>query len=43
MQSYCDSPDPYCAKGNDPAFHQGYGTRNGEAALEFIQRKMLVN
>ena len=43
IQLYCDSPDPFCAKGADAAFHQGYGIRNGPAALEFIQRKVLVN
>jgi len=43
MQLYCDSPDPFCARGNDSAFHQGYGIRNGAAALEFIQRLVLAN
>jgi len=43
MQSYCDSPDPFCAKGDSPAFHQGYGMRNGQQALQFIMSKVLVS
>ncbi|ERT00792.1 hypothetical protein HMPREF1624_02025 [Sporothrix schenckii ATCC 58251] len=42
IQSYCDSPDPFCANGTDAAFHQGYGTRNGGDALRFILKKALL-
>ncbi|KIH92224.1 acetyl xylan esterase (Axe1) [Sporothrix brasiliensis 5110] len=42
IQSYCDSPDPFCANGTDAAFHQGYGTRNGGDALQFIVGKVLL-
>ncbi|TPX09820.1 uncharacterized protein E0L32_009011 [Thyridium curvatum] len=40
MQSYCDSPDPFCSNGTDAAFHQGYGERNGQQALQFILNKL---
>ncbi|OAA58552.1 acetylxylan esterase precursor [Niveomyces insectorum RCEF 264] len=42
MQSYCDSPDPYCANGTDAQFHEGYGKRNGVQALQFIVSKVIV-
>ncbi len=42
IQSYCDAPDPFCAKGNSPAFHQGYGKRNGTAALQFVVSKLIL-
>ncbi|KAL1836305.1 hypothetical protein VTK73DRAFT_5104 [Phialemonium thermophilum] len=42
MQSYCDSPDPYCANGTSPEYHQSYGRRYGTQALAFIVRKLLV-
>ncbi|KAL4959226.1 cutinase [Aspergillus stella-maris] len=37
IQSYCDSPDPYCCNGNDAATHQGYGSEYGSDALQFVQ------
>ena len=37
IRSYCDSPDPFCAKGNSPDTHQGYGKVYGQDALEFIK------
>ncbi|OTA86722.1 carbohydrate esterase family 5 protein [Hypoxylon sp. CO27-5] len=40
IQSYCDAEDPFCAKGNSTATHQGYGREYGEAALEFVQSKL---
>ena len=42
IQLYCDSPDPYCSNGTDPAVHQGYGKEYGIAALSFILTKLLV-
>ncbi|KAL4738925.1 cutinase [Aspergillus similis] len=38
IQSYCDSPDPYCCNGNDAATHNGYGSEYGQDALQFVQR-----
>jgi hypothetical protein len=40
IQSYCDSPDPYCCTGNDANVHQGYGQVYGQAALTFIKSKL---
>lgn len=40
IQSYCDAEDPFCAKGNSTATHQGYGREYGQAALEFVQSKL---
>ncbi|KAM0693237.1 hypothetical protein Q7P36_006490 [Cladosporium allicinum] len=40
IQSYCDSPDPYCCTGNDANVHQGYGSVYGQAALTFIKSKL---
>ena len=40
IQSYCDSDDPFCAKGNDTAAHQAYGRRYGSEALAFVQKKL---
>ena len=43
IQAYCDSPDPFCAKGNDPDTHQGYGFEYGKEALDFIVGKVVAN
>ncbi|KAK0711078.1 catalytic core domain of acetyl xylan esterase from Trichoderma Reesei [Lasiosphaeris hirsuta] len=43
IQSYCDSPDPFCSNGNDPVTHQGYGKEYGQDALEFILSKLVAN
>ncbi|KAH6662343.1 acetyl xylan esterase II precursor, partial [Halenospora varia] len=40
IQSYCDSPDPYCCNGNDANAHQQYGNKYGQAALTFINGKL---
>ncbi|KAG4428172.1 carbohydrate esterase [Cadophora sp. M221] len=40
VQSYCDSPDPYCCNGNDANAHQQYGNKYGQAALTFIKSKL---
>ncbi|KAI1382396.1 carbohydrate esterase family 5 protein [Hypoxylon crocopeplum] len=40
IQAYCDAADPFCAKGNSTATHQGYGREYGQAALEFVQGKL---
>lgn len=40
IQSYCDSDDPFCAKGNDTEAHQAYGQRYGQEALKFVQKKL---
>ncbi|KAI1143263.1 carbohydrate esterase family 5 protein [Hypoxylon sp. FL0543] len=40
IQSYCDADDPFCAKGNSTATHQGYGREYGQAALKFVQSKL---
>lgn len=42
MQSYCDSPDPFCSNGTSFATHQGYGKEYGEQALQFIVSKVIV-
>ncbi|KAL8370319.1 hypothetical protein RB595_000618 [Gaeumannomyces hyphopodioides] len=36
IQSYCDDPDPFCAKGNSTAYHQMYGKIYGREALQFV-------
>lgn len=40
VQSYCDSPDPYCCTGNSQAVHQGYVGVYGQQALTFINSKL---
>ncbi|KAI1209018.1 carbohydrate esterase family 5 protein [Annulohypoxylon truncatum] len=40
IQEYCDAADPFCAKGNSTATHQGYGREYGQAALQFVQSKL---
>jgi len=40
VQSYCDSADPYCCKGNDQNAHQQYGNKYGQQALSFIRSKL---
>lgn len=40
IQSYCDSDDPFCAKGNSTEAHQAYGQRYGREALSFVQKKL---
>ncbi|OTB06011.1 carbohydrate esterase family 5 protein [Hypoxylon sp. CI-4A] len=40
IQAYCDAEDPFCAKGNSTATHQGYGQEYGQAALDFVQSKL---
>ncbi|KAI1107971.1 carbohydrate esterase family 5 protein [Jackrogersella minutella] len=40
IQAYCDAEDPFCAKGNSTATHQGYGREYGQAALQFVQGKL---
>ncbi|KAI1446692.1 carbohydrate esterase family 5 protein [Annulohypoxylon stygium] len=40
IQAYCDAEDPFCAKGNSTATHQGYGREYGQAALQFVQSKL---
>ncbi|KAI1383408.1 carbohydrate esterase family 5 protein [Hypoxylon trugodes] len=40
IQAYCDAEDPFCAKGNKTATHQGYGREYGQAALQFVQSKL---
>jgi acetylxylan esterase len=37
IQSYCDSPDPYCCTGNDANSHQQYVNKYGQQALTFIK------
>ncbi|KAK3379435.1 cutinase-domain-containing protein [Lasiosphaeria ovina] len=43
LQAYCDSPDPFCSNGTDPATHQGYGREYGRDALIFVVSKMLTS
>ncbi|XXG94857.1 hypothetical protein Hte_001116 [Hypoxylon texense] len=43
IQAYCDAEDPFCAKGNSSATHQGYGREYGQAALAFVQSKLEVS
>ncbi|KAI0203812.1 catalytic core domain of acetyl xylan esterase [Astrocystis sublimbata] len=40
IRSYCDEPDPFCAKGNSSATHQGYGKVYGQDALDFVSNKL---
>ncbi|KAI1756910.1 glycoside hydrolase superfamily [Xylaria castorea] len=42
IRSYCDEADPFCAKGNSSATHQGYGQVYGQDAVEFVTRKLAV-
>ncbi|KAH9897327.1 carbohydrate esterase family 5 protein [Xylariomycetidae sp. FL2044] len=42
IQAYCDAEDPFCAKGNSSATHQGYGRVYGQQAFEFVQRQLGV-
>ena len=43
IQSYCESPDPFCSNGDDPDTHQGYGFQFGKEALDFIVSKLVTN
>ncbi|KAJ5458318.1 hypothetical protein N7475_009706 [Penicillium sp. IBT 31633x] len=40
IQSYCDSPDPYCCNGSNQATHQGYGAQYGAQAIAFAKGKL---
>ncbi|KAL0945271.1 hypothetical protein HGRIS_000782 [Hohenbuehelia grisea] len=40
VQSYCDSPDPYCCNGNDQNAHQAYANKYGSNALTFVRNKV---
>ncbi|KAI0541058.1 catalytic core domain of acetyl xylan esterase [Xylaria digitata] len=40
IRSYCDEADPFCAKGNSSATHQGYGQAYGQDALRFVRQKL---
>jgi acetylxylan esterase len=40
IRSYCDAADPFCAKGNSSATHQGYGGVYGQDALNFVTQKL---
>jgi acetylxylan esterase len=40
VQSYCDSEDPYCCKGNDANHHQQYVQYYGNQALQFVNSKL---
>ncbi|KAI3329078.1 carbohydrate esterase family 5 protein [Xylariaceae sp. AK1471] len=40
VRSYCDAADPFCAKGNSSATHQGYGRVYGQDALRFVAEKL---
>ncbi|KKA30377.1 hypothetical protein TD95_001007 [Thielaviopsis punctulata] len=40
IQSYCDSQDPYCSKGNDAQHHQEYAQIYGSQALAFVKSKV---
>ncbi|KAI0863714.1 carbohydrate esterase family 5 protein [Xylaria cubensis] len=42
IRSYCDEADPFCAKGNSSATHQGYGQVYGQDAVDFVTRKLAV-
>ncbi|KXX76934.1 Acetylxylan esterase 2 [Madurella mycetomatis] len=42
IQTYCDSPDPFCSNGTDPETHQGYGRVYGRQALAFVVSKIIV-
>ncbi|KAI1258831.1 carbohydrate esterase family 5 protein [Xylariaceae sp. FL1019] len=39
-RSYCDAADPFCAKGDSAATHQGYGREYGHDALDFVTQKL---
>ncbi|KAI8635236.1 carbohydrate esterase family 5 protein [Xylariaceae sp. FL1651] len=39
-RSYCDAADPFCAKGNSSATHQGYGKVYGQDALAFVTQRL---
>ncbi|KAH8591740.1 putative acetyl xylan esterase [Bisporella sp. PMI_857] len=43
IQSYCDSPDPYCCNGSDANAHQQYGAKYGQAALTFVKSKLAAS
>lgn len=43
IQSYCDTPDPFCSNGNDAETHQQYGFKYGKEALDFIVSKLVAN
>lgn len=40
IQSYCDSPDPYCCQGNDASAHGAYVNVYGQSAISFIEAKL---
>ncbi|KAI1780188.1 carbohydrate esterase family 5 protein [Hypoxylon cercidicola] len=40
IQANCDAEDPFCAKGNSSATHQGYGREYGKDALAFVESKL---
>ncbi|EHK45513.1 uncharacterized protein TrAtP1_002886 [Trichoderma atroviride] len=40
IQSYCDSPDPYCCQGNDASAHGAYVNVYGQNAISFIESKL---
>lgn len=42
IRSYCDEADPFCAKGNSTATHQGYGQVYGQDALGFVTQKLTM-
>ncbi|KAK1768615.1 hypothetical protein QBC33DRAFT_384661 [Phialemonium atrogriseum] len=42
IQSYYDSPDPFCSNGTSPEHHQGYGREYGADALAFVVSKKIV-
>ncbi|KAI1147632.1 carbohydrate esterase family 5 protein [Nemania diffusa] len=42
IRSYCDEADPFCAKGNSSATHQGYGQVYGQDALNFVTQKVAI-
>ncbi|KAI0409523.1 carbohydrate esterase family 5 protein [Xylaria palmicola] len=42
IRSYCDEADPFCAKGNSSATHQGYGQEYGRDAVTFVTEKLAV-
>ncbi|KAF2722012.1 carbohydrate esterase family 5 protein [Polychaeton citri CBS 116435] len=40
IRSYCDAGDPFCAGGNNLAVHQGYVSKYGTAATDFVVSKV---
>ncbi|KKO99737.1 acetylxylan esterase 2 precursor [Trichoderma harzianum] len=40
IQSYCDSPDPYCCQGNNASAHGAYVNIYGQNAISFIESKL---